>query len=45
LTLPYIAEGGQVGFLAVDPLTGEIYASSATLAKITHKADRFTGSK
>lgn len=46
LTFPSFGDVGQVGFIQVDPVTGEIDTSSPMLDKLTHNAEvlahRFT---
>jgi hypothetical protein len=46
LTFPSFGDVGQVGFIQVDPVTGEMDTSSSTLNKLTHNAEnlanRFT---
>src|SRR5262245_28084958 len=46
LTFPSFGDVGQVGFMDVDPVTGELDLSPTTLEQITHNAEnlalRFT---
>jgi hypothetical protein len=48
LTFPSFGDVGQVGFLAVDPVTGDIDTAPAKITEITQKAEtlalRFTPS-
>ncbi len=38
LTYPSFGDVGQVGFIHIDPVTGEIDTSPSTLDKLTHNA-------